>query len=215
MSSPWKKSPNVRPRMKNKAWIFVNSFSFNFLEFLAKIYWANFFPWAEKAKKGRYTGNRTGPTPETGWAGHPSPIGPGGPLRRFAPVFPGLLLLDFLLRLENFKESFNKKNEVPRVFLFGLFIWPNWELGNPSHQAYFCTHAAAMESLRSLELKQGAKEPSMEERSDASSSYPSRSRGPPASVAEGVSRSELSHLATPSKRRSSLSPFEGQRASKA
>jgi hypothetical protein len=38
--------------MKNKAWIFVNSFSFNFLEFLMKIYWANFFPWAKKAKKG-------------------------------------------------------------------------------------------------------------------------------------------------------------------
>jgi hypothetical protein len=38
MSSPWKKSPNVWPRTKNKAWIFVNSFSFNFLEFLAKIY---------------------------------------------------------------------------------------------------------------------------------------------------------------------------------
>jgi hypothetical protein len=63
MSSPWKKSPNVWPRTKNKAWIFVNSFSFNFLEFLAKIYWANFFPWAEKAKKGRYAGNQTGLAP--------------------------------------------------------------------------------------------------------------------------------------------------------
>jgi hypothetical protein len=30
----------------------VNSFSFNFLEFLEKIYWANFFPWAKEAKKG-------------------------------------------------------------------------------------------------------------------------------------------------------------------
>jgi hypothetical protein len=107
----------------------------------------------------------------------------------------------------------NKEIEVPRVFLFGLFISPNWELGNPSHQAYFCTHAAAMVSPTSLELKQGAKEPSMEEVSDASSSYPSRSRGPPASVAEGVSRPELSHLATPSKRRRFLLPFEGQRAS--
>jgi hypothetical protein len=38
MSSPWKKSLNVRPRTKNKAWIFVNSFSFIFLEFLAEIY---------------------------------------------------------------------------------------------------------------------------------------------------------------------------------
>jgi hypothetical protein len=87
MSSPWKKSPNVRPRTKNKTWNFVNSF-FNFLEFLAKIYWANFFPWVEKVKKGRYTGNRTGPTPGTGWAGRPSPsaqVGPGGVLPRFFP----------------------------------------------------------------------------------------------------------------------------------
>jgi hypothetical protein len=52
MSSPWKKSPNVRERTKNKAWIFVNSFSFNFLEFLAKIYWANVFPRLRKRKKG-------------------------------------------------------------------------------------------------------------------------------------------------------------------
>jgi hypothetical protein len=37
--------------MKNKARIFVNSVYFNFLEFLAKIYWANFFPWAKKKKK--------------------------------------------------------------------------------------------------------------------------------------------------------------------
>jgi hypothetical protein len=33
-----------------------------------------------------------------------------------------LLLFDFLLRSENFKGSLNKENEVPRVFLFGLFI---------------------------------------------------------------------------------------------
>jgi hypothetical protein len=74
-----------------------------------------------------------------------------------------MLLFDFLLQLENFKGSLNKENVVSRVFLFGLFIWPNWELGNPSHLAQFCTHAAAMVSLRSLELKQGAKEPLMEE----------------------------------------------------
>jgi RNase P subunit RPR2 len=48
-------------------------------------------------------------------------------------------------------------------FVFGLFIWPNWELGNKSHQAIFCTHTAAIVSPRNLELKQGAKEPSMEE----------------------------------------------------
>jgi hypothetical protein len=48
-------------------------------------------------------------------------------------------------------------------YFFGLFIWPNWELGNPSHLAIFCTHAAAMVSTRSVEWKQGAKEPFMEE----------------------------------------------------
>jgi hypothetical protein len=74
-----------------------------------------------------------------------------------------MFLFDFLLRSENFNGSLNKENEVPRVFLFGLFIWPNWELGNPSHQAYFCTHAATMVSPRSVELKQGTEEPSMEE----------------------------------------------------
>jgi hypothetical protein len=74
-----------------------------------------------------------------------------------------LLLFDFLLRSENFKGSLKKKNEVPRVFLFGPFIWPNWELGNQSLQAIFSTHAAAIVSPRSLELRQEAKEPSMEE----------------------------------------------------
>jgi hypothetical protein len=74
-----------------------------------------------------------------------------------------LLLFDFLLRSENFKGSFKKENEVPRVFLFGLFIWPNWELGNQSFEAIFCTHVAAIVSPRSLELKLEAKEPSMEE----------------------------------------------------
>jgi hypothetical protein len=90
----------------------------------------------------------------------PAQWGPGGGSPRF---FPGMLLFDFLLWSENFKGSLNKENEVSRVFLFGLFIWPNWELGNPSHLAIFCTHAAAMVSPRSVELKQGAKEPSMEE----------------------------------------------------
>jgi hypothetical protein len=74
-----------------------------------------------------------------------------------------MLLFDFLLCSENFKGSLNKENAVSRVFLFGLFIWPNWELGNPSLLAFFCTHAAAMVSSKSVELKQGAKEPSMEE----------------------------------------------------
>jgi hypothetical protein len=165
MSSPWKKSPNVRPRTKNKAWIFINSFSFIFLEFLTEIYWANFFPWAKKAKKGWYTGDRTGPDRPSGQGGPAGPVRPTqwGPSSGSPRFFPGMLLFDFLLQSENFKGSLNKENEVPRIFLFGLFIWPNWELGNPSHLAIFCTHAAAMVSPRSVELKQGAKEPSMEE----------------------------------------------------
>jgi hypothetical protein len=65
-SSPWKKSPNVRPRTENKESIFVNSFSFNLLEFLAKIYWANFFPWAKEEKIGRCAKTWTGPAPEAG-----------------------------------------------------------------------------------------------------------------------------------------------------
>jgi hypothetical protein len=63
-----------------------------------------------------------------------------------------LLLLDFLLWSKNFKGSLKKENEVLRVFLFGLFIWPNWELGNQPLQAIFCTLAAAIVPLRSLEL---------------------------------------------------------------
>jgi hypothetical protein len=70
---------------------------------------------------------------------------------------------NFLLWSENFKGSLKKENAVSRVFLFGLFNWPNWELENPSHLAFTCTHAVAMMSPKSVELKQGAKEPSMEE----------------------------------------------------
>jgi hypothetical protein len=75
---------------------------------------------------------------------------------------PELLLFDFLLRLENFKGSLKKENDVLRVSLFGLFIWPNWELGNQPLQAIFCTLAAAIVSPKSLE-KLEAKEPLMEE----------------------------------------------------
>jgi hypothetical protein len=71
--------------------------------------------------------------------------------------------LDFLLWSENFKGSLKKENEVLRVFLFGLFIWPNWELGNQPLQAIFCNLAATIVPPRSLELKLEAKEPSMEE----------------------------------------------------
>jgi RNase P subunit RPR2 len=49
------------------------------------------------------------------------------------------------------------------VFLFRLFNGPRWELGNPSQLASFCTHAAAMTSLKRIELKLGTKEPSTEE----------------------------------------------------
>jgi hypothetical protein len=64
-----------------------------------------------------------------------------------------MLLFDFLLRSGNFKGNLNKENEVSRVFLFGLFIWPNWELGDPSHLSIFCTHTTAMVSPRNIEAK--------------------------------------------------------------
>jgi hypothetical protein len=85
---------------------------------------------------------------------------PGGGRPRFLLE---LLLFDNLLQSDNFKGSLKKENKVPRVFLFGLFIWPNWELGNQPLQAIFCTIAAAIVSPKSLELKQEAKELSMEE----------------------------------------------------
>jgi hypothetical protein len=74
-----------------------------------------------------------------------------------------LLLFDFLLWSENIKGSLKKENEVPRASLFGLFIWPNWELENQPLRAIFCTLAAAIVPPKSLELKLEAKEPSMEE----------------------------------------------------
>jgi hypothetical protein len=74
-----------------------------------------------------------------------------------------LLLFDFLLWSENFKGSLKKENEVLRVFPFGLFIWPNWELGNQPLQAIFCTLATAIVPPRSLELNLEAKNPPMEE----------------------------------------------------
>jgi hypothetical protein len=158
---------------------------------------------------------KKGGTRETGPDRPPEQGGPAGPIRSahggpdgVSPrFFPGLLLFNFLLRSENFKGSLNKEIEVPRVFLFRLFIWPNWELGNPSHQANFCTHAVAMVSPRSVELKQGTEEPSMEE----------------AKRCELKLLVEIKRTArircggrvptgAPSKRRSLL-PFEGRRAS--
>jgi hypothetical protein len=103
---------------------------------------------------------RTGPRNRVGRSAR-SDRPSGGPAG-FASVFPRSLLFDFLLWSENLKGSLNKENVVSRVFLFGLFIWSNWELGNPSHLAFFCTHTAAMVFPKSVELKQGVEEPSME-----------------------------------------------------
>jgi hypothetical protein len=71
---------------------------------------------------------------------------------------PELLLFNFLLQSENFKGSLKKENEVPRVFLFGLFIWPNWELGNQSHQVILHPHSShcVPEELRVEARSQGA-----------------------------------------------------------
>jgi hypothetical protein len=74
-----------------------------------------------------------------------------------------LLLFDFLVWSENFKGSVKKEKKVPRAFLSGLFIWPNWELEDQTFQAIFCTLVAAIVPARSLELKLEAKKPSMEE----------------------------------------------------
>jgi hypothetical protein len=87
-------------------------------------------------------------------------MGPDGGSPRF---FPGTCLFNFLLWSENFKGSLKKENAVSIVFFFELFNLPNWELGNPSHLAFSCTYAAAMMSPKSVELKQGVEEPSMEE----------------------------------------------------
>jgi hypothetical protein len=138
--------------------IFINSFSFIFLDFLANIYWANFFSRAKNEKRAvhrrlDWTDPRNRVVRPAQWR-----RGDGSPW-----FFPDSLLFDFLLCSENFKGSLNKENADSRVFLFELFIWPNWELGNPSHLAFFCTHAAVMVSLKSVELNKGAKEPSMEE----------------------------------------------------
>jgi hypothetical protein len=52
--------------------IFVNSFSFIFLEFLMQIFWANFFSQANHAKKGG--------SPEMGPDRPPEQGGPAGPV---------------------------------------------------------------------------------------------------------------------------------------
>jgi hypothetical protein len=72
-----------------------------------------------------------------------------------------------------------------------------------------------MVSPKSVELKQGAEEPSMEEAKRCKLKLPKEIKRTARIRAEGVSRPELSHLATPSRRRTSLLPFEGRRASEA
>jgi hypothetical protein len=73
-----------------------------------EIYCANFFPWAKEVKKG---GSRkigpARPPRQGGPAGpsRPAQVGPGG---RRPGFLPELLLLDFLLRSENFKGSLKK-----------------------------------------------------------------------------------------------------------
>jgi hypothetical protein len=126
-----------------------------------------------------------------------------------------LLLFDFLLRSENFKGSLNKENEVPRVFLFGLFIWPNWELGNPFHLAIFCTHAAAMVFPRSLELKQGAEEPSMEEAKRCELKLPVEIKRTARIRYGGRVPTGAIASRNPVKEEKVPTPFEGRRASEA
>jgi hypothetical protein len=107
--------------------------------------------------------NGTRTTRGVGWAGRPGPTGPRGPDGGSPRFFPRTCLFNYLLWSENFKGSLEKENAVSRVFLFRLFNWPNWQLENPSHLTFSCTHAAAKVSPKSVELKQGVKEPSMEE----------------------------------------------------
>jgi hypothetical protein len=126
-----------------------------------------------------------------------------------------LLLFDFLLRSENFKGSLNKENEVPRVFLFGLFIWPNWELGNPFHLAIFCTHAAAMVFPRNLELKQGAEEPSMEEAKRCELKLPVEIKRTARIRYGGRVPTGAIASRNPVKEEKVPTPFEGRRASEA
>jgi RNase P subunit RPR2 len=140
------------------------------------------------------------------------PRGADGGSPRF---FPGTCLCDFLLWSENFKGSLKKENAVSRAFLFGLFNWPNWELRNPSHLAFSCTHTAAMMSPKSVELKQAAEEPSMEEAKRCELKLPVEIKRTACIHCGGcVPTGEIASR-NPSRRRRSLLPFEGRRASEA
>jgi hypothetical protein len=72
-----------------------------------------------------------------------------------------------------------------------------------------------MTSPKSVEVKLGAEEPPMEEAKQCKLKLPVEIKRTARIRLEGASRPELSHLATPSRRRQSLLPFEGQRTSEA
>jgi hypothetical protein len=72
-----------------------------------------------------------------------------------------------------------------------------------------------MMSPKSVELKQGAKEPSMEEAKRCELKLPVVIKRIARIRCGGCVSTELSHFATPSKRRRSLLPFEGRRTSEA
>jgi hypothetical protein len=97
---------------------------------------------------------KTGPDRPAEQGGPAGPVRPaqGGPGSGSPLFFPGTCLFDFLVWSENFKGSLKKKIAVSRAFLFKLFNWPNWELGNPSNPAFSCSHAAVMVSPKSIEF---------------------------------------------------------------
>jgi hypothetical protein len=85
-----------------------------------------------------------------------------------------------------------------------------------SHQAIFCTHAAAIVSPRSFELKQGAKEPSMEEAKRCELKLPVEIKMTARIRCGGrVPAGAIASRNPVKKKRRSLRPFEGRRASKA
>jgi hypothetical protein len=72
-----------------------------------------------------------------------------------------------------------------------------------------------MMSLKSVKMKLGTKEPLTEEVKQCELKLPMEIKRTAASIAEGVSQPGQSHLATTSRRRGSLLPFEGRSPSEA
>jgi hypothetical protein len=60
-------------------------------------------------KKGRCTKNRTDPAPEAGWAGWPSPTGPGGSRRRLIPIFARIAPFRLPFSVIKFYGKFKKR----------------------------------------------------------------------------------------------------------